>query len=84
MEFYEGQIFTIDYPEEAAIFCNETGRYSIEKIDNDENGNRRFRLIARPEPTAEELTAIKVAMATSIEARLAALEDALAEMMMEM
>ena len=50
-EFTEGEIFTGEYPPQAAIWCNESGEYRIEEIDPDEEGNIRYQITKNPEPT---------------------------------
>lgn len=79
--FELNQIFINEYPPEAADWCNESGEYHIERIEDDTNGSARYQIIENKKPTEEELADIALAQATSIEARLAAMEDALAEMM---
>ena len=54
-EFAEGEIFTTEYPPQAAVWCNEGGTHHIEEIEPDEDGNRRFQIVKNPEPTAEEI-----------------------------
>lgn len=54
-EFTEGEIFTGEYPPQAAIWCNESGEYRIEEIDPDEEGNIRYQITKNPEPTEEEI-----------------------------
>ena len=54
-EFAEGEIFTTEYPPQAAVWCNEGGTYHVEEIEPDEDGNRRFQIVKNPEPTAEEI-----------------------------
>ena len=54
-EFSEGEIFTNEYPPQAAVWCNEGGTHHIEEIEPDEDGNRRFQIVKNPEPTAEEI-----------------------------
>ena len=54
-EFAEGEIFTTEYPPQAAIWCNEGGTHHLEEIEPDEEGNRRFQIVKNPEPTAEEI-----------------------------
>ena len=54
-EFAEGEIFTTEYPPQAAVWCNEGGLYHVEEIEPDEDGNRRFQIVKNPEPTAEEI-----------------------------
>lgn len=78
-EFVEGQIFEDIYPPEAAIWCNNNQKFTLQEIDGitkeveeeyndyDENGMevkkarkvmkdlRRFKIVAIPEPTVEEL-----------------------------
>lgn len=54
-EFAEGEIFTTEYPPQAAVWCNEGGTHHIEEIEPDDDGNRRFQIVKNPEPTAEEI-----------------------------
>ena len=54
-EFAEGEIFTTEYPPQAAVWCNEGGTYHVEEIESDDDGNRRFQIVKNPEPTAEEI-----------------------------
>ena len=61
--FEVGQIFTGAYSPYCAVMCNETGKYTIEEIDPDEAGNRRFQLVAVSEPTEEEKAAMALAQA---------------------
>ena len=58
-EFSEGEIFTTEYPPQAAVWCNEGGTHHIEEIEPDEDGNRRFQIVKNPEPTAEEIAGRK-------------------------
>jgi uncharacterized protein (DUF39 family) len=53
MNFIPGQIFVSEYPPEAAMWCNDNRAY-IEEIEKSEDGERRFRIVAIPEPTLEE------------------------------
>ena len=55
-EFAEGEIFTTEYPPQAAVWCNEGGTHHIEEIEPDEDGIRRFQIVKNPEPTEEEIT----------------------------
>lgn len=54
MTFEIGQIFTSEYPPEAAVFCNSRGDCYIDEIEP-QNGVRRFQIVAVPEPTDDEL-----------------------------
>ena len=54
-EFAEGEIFTNEYPPQAAIWCNESGAYHLKEIDPDEEGNVRYQITKNPEPTEEEI-----------------------------
>ena len=54
-EFAEGEIFTTEYPPQAAIWCNESGAYHLKEIDPDEEGNVRYQITKNPEPTEEEI-----------------------------
>ena len=53
--FFVGQIFDSSYPREAAAWCNENQAY-IEELEQQE-GVRRFQIVAVPEPTLEEQAA---------------------------
>ena len=55
MTFNIGQIFEGEYPPEAAVFCNESGKAYIEEIEATIEGVRRFQIVAIPEPTADEI-----------------------------
>lgn len=55
MNFTINQIFTGEYPPEAAAWCNNRGDCYISEIDTDKNGTRRFRIVAIPNPTPEDL-----------------------------
>ena len=55
-EFAEGEIFTDEYPPQAAIWCNEQGAYHIDEIEPDTEGNKRFQIVKNPEITAEDRT----------------------------
>lgn len=54
-EFTEGEIFTNEYPPQAAIWCNTNGTHNIEEIESDTEGNKRFQIVKNPEPTEEEI-----------------------------
>ena len=56
-----GQIFEGEYAPEVAIWCNENNAYieEIEAVD----GVRQFKIVAVPEPTAEELAEQALAQA---------------------
>lgn len=62
MEFQIGQVFGENYPPEAAVWCNESGKAYIKELPAD-GGARRFKIIAIPEPTEEELAAQELAQA---------------------
>ena len=53
-EFEVGQIFEDSYPPEAALWCNEAGKYFIEEIEK-AGDKRRFQIKETPAPTTEEL-----------------------------
>ena len=55
-EFYIGQIFSGEYPPEAAYFCNESGNSYITELEP-KDGVRQFQIVAIPEPTEEEIKA---------------------------
>lgn len=54
MNFEIGQIFEGEYPPEAAVFCNSRGDCYIEEIEP-QNGILRFKIVAVPAPTIDEL-----------------------------
>lgn len=51
--YFIGQIFSEEYPPTAAQWCNDNKAFI--KEDSPVEGVRRFRIIAIPEPTPEEL-----------------------------
>lgn len=55
MNFTINQIFTGEYPPEAAAWCNQRGDCYITEIEAAADGSRRFQIVAIPEPTPEEL-----------------------------
>lgn len=80
--FAKDDIFIDEYPVEAVSFCaSSEGKYRIDEIEADEDGHRRFQIVEVPAPTKAELAALKLAQATSMEARMAAMEDALATLL---
>ena len=54
-EFQGNEIFVGEYPPQAAEWCNENGKYTIEEIEPDEEGNTRWQIQEAPEPTEEEI-----------------------------
>ncbi len=56
--FEIGQIFSLEYPPEAAEFCNESGKYFIAEIEAGEDGQRRFQIQEVPAPTDKDLAAM--------------------------
>lgn len=54
MLYQIGQIFEGEYPPEAAVFCNDSGKAYIKEIEPVE-GVQRFQIVAVPEPTDEEV-----------------------------
>lgn len=54
MLYQIGQVFEGEYPPEAAVFCNDSGKAYIKEIEPVE-GVRRFQIVAVPEPTDEEV-----------------------------
>ena len=62
MDYFVGQIFEEAYPPEAALWCNESGKAYIEEIDRVESV-RRFKIVAVPEPTTEELAILALEQA---------------------
>lgn len=73
-------IFDDDNYTSVAEWCNANNAH-IEEIDADSEGKRRFKVVSNPAPTAEEIAERELAEATSVEARLSAMEDALAELL---
>ena len=62
MKFQIGQIFENEYPPEAAVWCTESSKAYIEELPSD-GSVRRFKIVAIPEPTEEELAAQELAQA---------------------
>ena len=58
-----GQIFEHDYPEEAALWCNDSQKVSIVELPIRDDGVRRFQIVAIPELTEAELAAQALASA---------------------
>lgn len=54
-EYTVGQIFEGKYPPSAAVWCNSNGKTYITEIERGEDGQRRYQIVAVPEPTAEDL-----------------------------
>lgn len=54
MNFEIGQIFEGEYPPEATVFCNSRGDCYIDEIEPID-GQRRFQIVAVPEPTDEDV-----------------------------
>ena len=54
MLYQIGQVFEGEYPPEAAVFCNDSGKAYIKEIEPVE-GVRRFQIVAVLEPTDEEV-----------------------------
>ena len=61
MTFEINQIFEGEYSPHAAQWCNQNNAY-IEEVEK-QNGVRRFKIVAIPEPTAEEIAAQELAQA---------------------
>lgn len=61
LDFSINQTFNENYPPEAADWCNSNRAYITELEQQD--GVRRFQIIAVPEPTSEELAAAVLAQA---------------------
>ena len=53
-EYTIGQIFEGKYPPSAAVWCNNSGKAYITELERGEDGQRRYQIVAVPEPTAEE------------------------------
>lgn len=77
-KYTDGYKFGLDEYSDVAIYCYENGRGYITEVESD-NDERMFQLVIVSEPTKEEITAQKRAQATSLEARIAAIEAMLAE-----
>lgn len=63
--FYEDE----DYPNKA-MFCNRSGKYTIDEIEPDENGRRRFKFVeilpyvpSEQETISQEIATLKVTLA---------------------
>lgn len=54
MTYKIGQIFEGEYPPEAAVWCNESGKVYIKEIAP-QDGVRCFQIVKVPEPTDEEI-----------------------------
>lgn len=82
MTFELSQIFEGEYPPEAVEWCNQRGNCYITEIDAAADGTRRFRIVAIPEPTPEELAEQERLrkQAEAEAARLPDLEAAVAEL----
>ena len=52
-EFFIGQIFENEYPENVALWCNEQGNCYITELES-VDGIRTFQIVAIPEKTDEE------------------------------
>ena len=52
--FEIGQIFSPEYPPEAAVWCNDRGDCYIIELDP-VDGQRRFQIVAVPAPTLDEV-----------------------------
>lgn len=77
MNFEIGQIFEKEYPPAVADWCNKNGKAYIEEIEPI-NDVRRFKIVAVPEPTADEIEAEQLqAEITAKEQRLAGIKDKL-------
>ena len=81
--FQENVLYTEDMRPQVAAWCNETQTHHIESVETDENGVEHFRIVKNKGLSDEEKAQLDLMEQTSLGARLAALEDALAEMMME-
>lgn len=53
--FSEGQIFTGDYPSDAAVWANETGGVHIEEISPDTSGQSRWQIVKNALPSVSDL-----------------------------
>ena len=54
-EFQGDEIFTGDYPPQAAEWCNKNGTHYIVELEQDETGKRRYQIKPIPAPTEEEI-----------------------------
>ena len=68
--FKLGQVFIAEYPPEAAEWCNEGNLYHIEEIECDENGTRRFKVVANPEPEPPTPEEIQQRLSDAVQAAL--------------
>ena len=57
MNYFVGQIFIDEFPQDACEWVNnhESGRLYGKEIEPDENGRKRFQICEMPEPTEEEI-----------------------------
>lgn len=53
--FSEGQIFTGDYPSDAAVWTNEAGGVHIEEISPDTSGQSRWQIVKNALPSVSDL-----------------------------
>ena len=58
--FFIGQTFENNYPPEAAIWCNESGKSYIKEIEAGEDGQRRFQIVEIPGPSNEDVRSQKL------------------------
>lgn len=56
--FSEGQIFTGDYPSDAAVWANETGGVHIEEISPDASGQSRWQIVKNALPSVSDLARV--------------------------
>ena len=62
-EYSIGQVFVGKYPPAAAVWCNANGKAYITELERGEDGQRRYQIVAVPEPTAEDLAEQALAQA---------------------
>lgn len=67
-EYTVGQIFVGKYPPAAAAWCNANGKTYITELERGGDGQRRYQIVAVPEPTAEDLAEQALAQAKAARA----------------
>lgn len=59
MEFLIGQTFVGEYPPEAAVWCNTTGKGYIQEIEAIDS-QRRFQIVATPQQSLDDIKSAKL------------------------
>ena len=58
-DYYKGQIFIETYPEDAAAWCNTSGKYRIDQIES-VNGKVRYQIVEYNSSVIEDLDMLKM------------------------